>query len=77
MPSYAWEESTGLLSSLVPQSGSKKPDPAAFNASKGDLKLGPAPIDETLRAEANRVIREQVLAGTDPELGPMDQSNSG
>ncbi|KAF9481018.1 TFIID and SAGA subunit [Pholiota conissans] len=60
----AWEESTGLLSSLIPQtSGSKASltNPQAFNTSKGALKLGPAPISEELRTEAERVLREQAM----------------
>jgi len=58
---YAWEESIGLISALIPASGKgqdHKPDPAAFNASAGALKLGPAPMDEALRAETERRLRE-------------------
>jgi transcription initiation factor TFIID subunit 5 len=63
----AWEESTGLLSQLIPQtSASATPNPHAFNASKGELKLGPAPISEELRAETERVIREQSVLDRDP-----------
>ena len=63
----AWEESTGLLSQLIPQtSGSAIPNPHAYNTSKGELKLGPAPISEELRAETERVIREQSLLDRDP-----------
>jgi len=67
----AWEESTGLLSQLIPQtspsaSSSAIPNPHAFNASKGELKLGPAPISEELRAETERVIREQSVLDRDP-----------
>lgn len=65
----AWEESTGLLSSLIPQaSGSTTnlTNPQAFNTSKGDLKLGPAPISEDLRTETERVIREQALLDREP-----------
>lgn len=66
--SYAWEESTGLLSSLIPQpnESTSLSSPQAFNASKGDLKLGPAPISEDLRAEAERVLREQAMVERDP-----------
>lgn len=61
---FAWEESTGLISSLVPQSGGSTAgaanktvsDAAAFNASKGELKLGPVPLDDGLRAEADRLL---------------------
>ncbi|EGN92427.1 hypothetical protein SERLA73DRAFT_65794 [Serpula lacrymans var. lacrymans S7.3] len=64
----AWEESTGLLSSFVPQtSGSvSSPSPQAFNALKGELKLGPAPIPEELRTETERVLREQAMVERDP-----------
>ena len=62
-----WEEKTGLLTSLIPQtSGSTNTDPMSFNASKGELKLGPAPIAEELRQETERVLREQAMAGNDP-----------
>ncbi|KAG5636899.1 hypothetical protein H0H81_006485 [Sphagnurus paluster] len=67
---HAWEESTGLLASLIPKaSGSTTTsftNPQAFNASKGDLKLGPAPISEELRTEAERVFREQAMVERDP-----------
>jgi len=65
----SWEESTGLLSSLIPQtngSTSKFSNPQAFNTTKGELKLGPAPIPEELRAEAERVLREQAMLDRDP-----------
>ncbi|KAF9015089.1 TFIID and SAGA subunit [Cyathus striatus] len=67
---HSWEESTGLLSSLIPQSntasGSKSlTDPQAFNSLKNDLKLGPAPISDDLRAEAERVLREQAMVDRD------------
>lgn len=64
----AWEESTGLLSPLIPQangSNAKVTSPSAFNLSKGDLKLGPAPISEDLRAETERVLREQAMLERD------------
>ncbi|KAG6898060.1 hypothetical protein C0992_006538 [Termitomyces sp. T32_za158] len=67
---HAWEESTGLLSSLIPKaSGSTNASytsPQTFNASKGDLKLGPAPLGDELRAEAERVLREQAMVERDP-----------
>ncbi|KAL5534287.1 hypothetical protein ACEPAG_749 [Sanghuangporus baumii] len=76
VPSYAWEESTGLLSSLIPQSGggNKRPliDASAYNLSRGDLKLGPPPIDEALQNEIERVYREQMLAGPEHELSAQD-----
>ncbi|KAF5312687.1 hypothetical protein D9619_003432 [Psilocybe cf. subviscida] len=64
----AWEESTGHLSSLIPQaSGSKTTiaNPQAFNSSRGLVKLGPAPIPEDLRAETERVLREQAMMDRD------------
>lgn len=60
----AWEESTGLLSSLIPQASgatTSLTDPQAFNSSTGELKLGPAPVPEDLRSEAERVFREQAM----------------
>ncbi|KAF8971402.1 TFIID and SAGA subunit [Flammula alnicola] len=65
---HAWEESTGLLSSLIPQANGSKTsltNPQAFNTSKGILKLGPAPISEDLRTEAERVLREQAMMDRD------------
>lgn len=66
----SWEESTGLLSSLIPAveggANSAHKGAHAFNLSKGDLKLGPAPISEDLRTEAERVLREQGLVDRDP-----------
>lgn len=67
----AWEESTGLLSSLIPKNtqamnASAIPNPNTFNASKGELKLGPPPISEDLRAETERVLREQAMLDRDP-----------
>ena len=67
MNQETWEEKTGLLTSLIPQtSGSTNTDPMSFNASKGELKLGPAPIAEELRQETERVLREQAMVGNDP-----------
>lgn len=34
--------------------------------SKGDLKLGPAPMNEDLRTETERVLREQAMVDRDP-----------
>ena len=65
---HAWEESTGLLSSLIPQTPGTTTsitNPQAFNSSKGALKLGPAPVLEELRTEAERVAREQAMMGRD------------
>ncbi|KAK0208082.1 TFIID and SAGA subunit [Desarmillaria ectypa] len=64
-----WEESTGLLSSLIPQTNgatTKVTDPQAYNTSKGDLKLGPRPIAEDLRTESERQLREQAMVERDP-----------
>ncbi|KAK7468822.1 Transcription initiation factor TFIID subunit 5 [Stygiomarasmius scandens] len=68
-----WEETTGLLSSLIPQpngssSATKLYDPRAFNMSKGDLKLGPVPMNEELRAETERILREQAMVERDPNV---------
>ncbi|KAI0001946.1 TFIID and SAGA subunit [Russula vinacea] len=64
-----WEDSTSLLSSLVPQSnGASTPfaNPQAFNSTAGELKLGPAPILEELRVEAEKSLREQAMMDRDP-----------
>lgn len=71
MSPNAWEESTGLLSSLIPKTtqatnASVIPNPNTFNTSKGELKLGPSPISEDLRAETERVLREQAMLDRDP-----------
>ncbi|KDQ63458.1 hypothetical protein JAAARDRAFT_202902 [Jaapia argillacea MUCL 33604] len=66
---YAWEESTGLLSSIIPQtSGSSTIVTSAltFNSSKGELKLGQPPLPEELRTETERVLREQAMVDRDP-----------
>jgi transcription initiation factor TFIID subunit 5 len=65
---HAWEESTGLLSQLIPQSAGTTTwtNPQAFNSSRGDLKLGPAPVNEELRVEAERLMREQAMVERDP-----------
>ncbi|KAI0004261.1 TFIID and SAGA subunit [Russula compacta] len=63
------EDNTGLLSSLIPQSnGTSTPftNPQAFNSAAGELKLGPAPISEELRAEAEKSLREQAMMDRDP-----------
>ncbi|KAJ7293509.1 TFIID and SAGA subunit [Mycena rebaudengoi] len=64
----AWEESTGLLSSLIPRTNgtANLTNPQAFNMMRGDLKLGPAPLSEELRNETLRVLREQALVERDP-----------
>lgn len=40
-------------------------NPQAFNTSKGPLKLGPAPLAEDLKAETERVLREQAMLDRD------------
>ena len=76
VPAYEWEESTGLLSSLIPQSGGagKQPLTSAtqFNESKGELKLGPAPLEENLRAETERALQAEAQTGPDQDLSPQD-----
>ncbi|KAI0735063.1 TFIID and SAGA subunit [Earliella scabrosa] len=62
----AWEESTGFLSAVVPQTNGSTVDAATYNTSKGELKLGPAPLPEELRAETERTIRDQALLDHDP-----------
>ena len=56
----SWEESTGLLSSLIPQNKNATTtlvDPRAFNVSAGQLKLGPVPLSE----EFQTAIKEQAM----------------
>lgn len=65
------------MSSLVPQvngTGGKKggADAGSFNASKGELKLGPAPLEDALRSETDRVLREQALSFMDREANGAD-----
>lgn len=69
MAPNAWEESTGLLSSLIPHANgatTSLTNAQAFNASRGDLKLGPVPLSEELRTETERVLREQAMVDRDP-----------
>nr|GAT44129.1 TFIID and SAGA subunit [Mycena chlorophos] len=63
-----WEESTGLISSLIPNangSTTSLSNPQAFNMSR-EVKLGPPPLSEELRNETQRVLREQALVDRDP-----------
>ncbi|KAJ6509466.1 TFIID and SAGA subunit [Mycena vitilis] len=66
----SWEESTGLLSSLLPRTNGSTTtnltNPNAFNMIRGDLKLGPPPISDELRNETQRVLRDQALVDRDP-----------
>ncbi|KAI8990535.1 TFIID and SAGA subunit [Trametes punicea] len=61
-----WEESTGFLSAVVPQANGSTTDASAFNQSKGELKLGPAPIPDDLRAETERTLQDQAMVDHDP-----------
>ena len=82
VPSYAWEEQTGFISSLVPQtsqsnqskSTTQPTDAAAFNANQGDLKLGPAPLSDNLRAEVERALREKASSGEERDIPLQDVS---
>ncbi|EPQ60553.1 WD40 repeat-like protein [Gloeophyllum trabeum ATCC 11539] len=65
----AWEENTGLLSSLIPRTNGTGPthtNAQAFNSAQGQLKLGPAPMSEELRNETERVLQEKALVEHDP-----------
>lgn len=62
----AWEDSTGFLSAVVPQTNGSTTDASAYNSSKGELKLGPAPISDELRTETERTLREQAHVNHDP-----------
>lgn len=63
-----WEESNGLLASLIPQAPGSAlvADPQTFNSLRGDLKLGPMPVSDELRMEAEKASREQALTDRDP-----------
>ena len=50
----------------MPQTNGSTSDASAFNAAKGELKLGPAPTSEELRTETERTLREQSLIDHDP-----------
>ena len=65
----SYEDSTGLLSSLIPQSNGVSTaftNPQAFNDAAGELKLGPAPISDELRTETEKSLREQAMMDRDP-----------
>ncbi|KAI9512806.1 TFIID and SAGA subunit [Russula earlei] len=67
----SWEDSTGLLSSLIPQpNGTSTPytNPQAFNSAAGELKLGPVPISEELRTETEKALREHAIIERDPTV---------
>lgn len=82
VPSHAWEETTGLLSSLIPQAKGNDAkrttaDVASFNTSKGELKLGPAPMDEGLQTETERILRENGTELSDQDLQLLRPPTSG
>ena len=57
----------GLFSSLIPPipgSTTAPTDAEAFNKSK-ELKLGAAPVDQELRTESDRILREQAMVDRD------------
>ena len=65
----SYEDSTGLLSSLIPQTNGVSTtftNPQAFNDAAGELKLGPAPISDELRTETEKSLREQAMMDRDP-----------
>lgn len=51
-----WEESAGLLGALLPGAGGAWASAGAFNGAAGELKLGPLPLADDLRAEAERLL---------------------
>jgi transcription initiation factor TFIID subunit 5 len=59
----AWEESTGLLSALLPPATGENAwtSAQAFNLAGGNLKLGPLPISEDLKKETERVLQESAM----------------
>jgi transcription initiation factor TFIID subunit 5 len=61
-----WEESTGLLSALLPRSANDQARTSqdTFNQSQGHLKLGPLPLHDDLLAEAERTMQQE--AAIDP-----------
>lgn len=74
MSANSWEESTGLLSSLIPQnktSTSVVTDPQTFNVASGHLKLGPPPFSEELQS----AIKEHATVDRDLNT-PYDVSFS-
>ena len=58
------------MSSVIPQTNPDMPiiDPKVFNASQGELKLGPAPVSDELRAETDRVLRESAMVNPDAQF---------
>ncbi|TFK56981.1 TFIID and SAGA subunit [Heliocybe sulcata] len=64
----AWEENTGLLSSLIPRANgatSTATGAQAFNSAQGELKLGQVPMPEELRAEVERELRQKAAIEND------------
>lgn len=66
--STSWEESNGLLAPLIPQvaEATLVTDPRAFNAARGELKLGPLPISDDLAAETEKALRDTAMHDRDP-----------
>lgn len=66
--SASWEESNGILAPLIPQEPGAPTvtDPRAFNASRGELKLGPLPISDDLAAETEKALRDTAMHDRDP-----------
>jgi transcription initiation factor TFIID subunit 5 len=64
--SQYWQEAAVLTNaSLIPQgTNTAYTDAVTFNVAQGPLKLGAAPLDDGLKQEAERVLREE--ANNDP-----------
>jgi transcription initiation factor TFIID subunit 5 len=70
---HAWEESTGLLSSVIPSiSGTGHTSAQAYNKSRGELKLGLAPLSEELKSEVEQVLNQQAFLDRDANGGVTD-----
>ncbi|KZT30672.1 TFIID and SAGA subunit [Neolentinus lepideus HHB14362 ss-1] len=75
VPPTAWEENTGLLSSLLARANgapSTATSAQAFNSTQGELKLGPAPVTEEMRAEIERELRQRAVMDGDPNGAQYD-----
>ncbi|KAK7064284.1 TFIID and SAGA subunit [Favolaschia claudopus] len=75
-----WEESTGLLSALIPRANgatTNLANPQAFNMLRGDLKLGPPPISDELKAETARMLRDQAMVDRDPTPYDVNSTRQG
>ncbi|KAH7104667.1 WD40 repeat-like protein [Auriculariales sp. MPI-PUGE-AT-0066] len=72
VPASMWEDNTGLVSALIPDAtgGASVPGmsaPQAFNSMRKDLRLGLPAMDDGLRDEVERKLREDAAIG---EPGP-------